>query len=404
MSKSVTFEVSRVERATEPIPELPYKQAIDRLLAGPLQRRKESLVERAALLRRLPPAFAREEHRRHTEQALAEVEGLEAGLRPTEACSRYHGRLVVGSGAHPFLAAIHNAFMDHRPLCLSPDMVWLLLCQGAANHVNAHAEQLRPRFVRHQGKAQIVIRRDDFVKGSPENPWAEVIDAFAAQVAEHVGPTHDLFLPRFSTTGPTERAAALVVLLDAMQSYFDYVLMTLCGIPAITLEGTAEDWQVLAERAGGFAPLGLEWWLEPLAPILGQFAAAARGQVDVGFWQSLYRYNSYSGGASVTGWVAGLFPYLKDDSGRATVPNRWLREGGEGLERLLAGAEERGFGQDGPALGNFPSGLARAPFRWEFLHQACDMELLGGFVGVSQDAQTLSLRPEIGWAVRETGR
>jgi hypothetical protein len=29
------------------------------------------------------------------------------------------------------------------------------------------------------------------------------------------------------------------------------------------------------------------------------------------------------------------------------------------------------------------------------------MEFLGGFVGVRQEAATLCLRPEIGWAVRE---
>jgi hypothetical protein len=29
------------------------------------------------------------------------------------------------------------------------------------------------------------------------------------------------------------------------------------------------------------------------------------------------------------------------------------------------------------------------------------LEFLGGFVGVAQDQETLTLRPEIGWAVRE---
>jgi hypothetical protein len=29
------------------------------------------------------------------------------------------------------------------------------------------------------------------------------------------------------------------------------------------------------------------------------------------------------------------------------------------------------------------------------------MEFIGGILGVSQDRETLSLRPEIGWAVRD---
>src|SRR5262249_25707188 len=150
---------------------------------------------------------------------------------------------------------------QHRPLCLSPDMIWLLICQGVAHHVNVHAEALRSRFVQHQGKERIVVRRDDFIKGSPENPWGEVIDEFSQRVREYIGSAHDLFVPQFSTTGPTERVTAEIVLLDAVQSYFEYVLRTLCGIPAITLEGTAEDWREVADRAQAFAKFNLEWWL-----------------------------------------------------------------------------------------------------------------------------------------------
>ena len=32
------------------------------------------------------------------------------------------------------------------------------------------------------------------------------------------------------------------------------------------------------------------------------------------------------------------------------------------------------------------------------------MEFLVGFVGVKQDKETLELRPEIGWAIRNTGK
>jgi hypothetical protein len=55
----------------------------------------------------------------------------------------------------------------------------------------------------------------------------------------------------------------------------------------------------------------------------------------------------------------------------------------------------------GPRLGDLPSGLSKAPFRWNYLDQSFDMEFLGGFVGVSQDKETLAMRPEIGWVLRE---
>jgi hypothetical protein len=37
-----------------------------------------------------------------------------------------------------------------------------------------------------------------------------------------------------------------------------------------------------------------------------------------------------------------------------------------------------------------------------WIERSFDMDFLGGFVGVAQDQATLTLRPEIGWAVRES--
>ena len=215
--------------------------------------------------------------------------------------------------------------MDHRPLTFSPDTIWLMIIQGVANHINVNADALRSRFVRHEGKVQINVRRDDFVKGSPENPWAEAIEELRNKVEEHIGSEFDLSQPTFTTTGPVERAVAGVVLLDAMRSYFTYDMDSFCGIPAITLEGTPEDWQAVADRAEQFGSLDLEWWLEPLRGILHQFVAASQGVVDRSFWQSLYKYHDESGGPEITGWVSALFPYLKDErTGLATNRNPWL--------------------------------------------------------------------------------
>jgi hypothetical protein len=400
-----TFEVSPVTRAKDPLPEVPYPQAIEHLLSRPLRRRKRRLREEINWFER-GESDAEDDTRAWLAQARQQLAAVEAGeataTRSIEACCRYHGSLVAGVSNHPIITALFDAFTQHRPLCLSPDMIWLLVCQGVAHHVNLHAEDLRARFVRHQGKAKIVVRRDDFIKGSPENPWSEVIDAFSTRVREHIGSSHDLFVPRFSTTGPTERIASEIVLLDAVQSYFEYVLQTLCGIPAITIEGTAEDWQDLADRAQAFAKFDLAWWLKPLEPIMQGLVATARGKVRRAFWESIYKFGSFSGGAAITGWIAAFFPYFKDEHGNPTKKNPWLAKGGEKLNLLMSGEWDRKrFDLGGPSPGAFPSGLARAPFIWEYLDRKFDMEFLGGFVGVAQDPATLALRPEIGWAIRE---
>jgi len=343
---------------------------------------------------------------------------------PVEAWSHRTPRLLAQVEDHPFVAALHLAYAGHRPIALSPDMIWLLVCQGAANHIHANTQALRARFVQHPGRFTLEVEiRDDprFRKGSARTPWPEVFDEFSKRIAQHIGPRHELLLPSFSTTGPVERAAAEIVLLDATQKYFHYSTTEfVCGIPSIMLEGSAADWQVLADRVDGFADLDLEWWLRLLRPVLEQFASAAAGDLDRAFWRAIYRHHpreACPAPDSAAGWFGVLFPYLVDQDGWATRRNPWLsgaRDVAELLEpqRAIRAAGSAGNTSPDPDPGvvrdgEVPGGLSKAPFVWvqrdaagELLHR-WEMELIAGFIGVAQNPETLALRPEIGWAVRE---
>ena len=372
------FEVANVTLATTALRTVPCPDAIEALLQNPRSRSSGNSGRTVA-----------------------------PTITTIEACSRHREQLVRGVNFHPLVAAIHLAFNDHRPLVLSPDMLWLLVAQGLANHINANAEELRPMFVAHAGKAPIVVRRDDFKKGAPGNPWPEVFSEFSRYIRDHIGAaTHDLLLPTFSTTGAVERAATEVVLLDAMQSYFSFDLRTLCGIPQFVLEGTADDWAALAERTRSIGQFGLTWWTDALEPILSEFVAASHGQPNVGFWQSIYKRDNESGGPYANGWITAFFPYLKDEkTGHVSRKNPWLAQGGEALKELLFPSKSRDPARFGHGLttDTLPSGLVRAPFVWKHYFSSYEMEFLGGFVGVRQDADTLRLRPEIGWAVGKIG-
>ncbi len=81
-------------------------------------------------------------------------------------------RLVACTDVSPLVQMAHDAFYEHRPIALSPDTLWFTIAQGFATHVNANAEALRARFVRHAGKAKLVVERPDFLLGQP-NPWPE---------------------------------------------------------------------------------------------------------------------------------------------------------------------------------------------------------------------------------------
>ena len=52
-------------------------------------------------------------------------------------------------------------------------------------------------------------------------------------------------------------------------------------------------------------------------------------------------------------------------------------------------------------LESFTSGISKASLLWNYYGEQIEMEFLAGFVGTAQNTQTMQLRPEIGWCVRE---
>lgn len=50
---------------------------------------------------------------------------------------------VLSVEMHPFIGAVHLAFVNHLKLTISPDMIWHLVASGAANFINQNAETLR---------------------------------------------------------------------------------------------------------------------------------------------------------------------------------------------------------------------------------------------------------------------
>jgi hypothetical protein len=321
-------------------------------------------------------------------RTIAALDAIRARLGSSAEASAANLEGLVEAKVHPFVQAAHLAFADHVALSISPDDVWLCIAQAFAHHVDTHAEELRDRFVKHAGKAEIVVIRDEFVKGSPDNAWPGVFGEFSNAIAKHIGKQRDLVVASFSTTGPIERAASEVVLMSAMRQYFKYIVETRCGIPQITLLGTPDDWRSIQQRAAVLAEYGLESWVRELSPILDQLCEAAAGRPDRAMWQSFYKFKSGSGGDRATGWINVLFPYLRRQGSGELEPNPSVRSWRDGY---------------GPEPSAFPSGLSIAPFIWKYVGRELPMEFVAGFVAVSQDPETLGVRPAIGWAVRDKG-
>src|SRR5262249_27148757 len=146
--------------------------------------------------------------------------------------------------------------------------------------------------------------------------------------------------------------------------------VAVCGIPAVTLEGTPEDWRKLREKVDMLSPFGLDWWLRELRPICDQFARAAGGDVDRSHWQRLYKVRQVYEAEVINGWLGKLFPYTKDfEAGTLSHRNDLLDPEVEAeilkleAEDVQAGREHRlRFGAPGITADELPRGLSQVPF------------------------------------------
>ena len=300
------------------------------------------------------------------------------------ACSRLAAPLLDDDHPHPLAGAIHRAFAEHRPLTLSPDMLWTAVVQGVARHVRGRAEEMRRLFVGHDGRKTLVLEAPALDPSAPEFPWADLVAGWSAEIVDEVGGAAEALRVDFSTTGPAERTARDVAVMDAFEPYFTYETRCVCGIPSITLEGTPNDWNRLRSALDGLGAFDMEWWTARLREVADRFAAAARGEVDAAWWRDIYKREKVYGGFTFSGWSARLFPYLGD---RGDARNPVL-------------ADPSGEAQIGS--GSMPPGLSEVPVRVKKVNDAIvHFDLLGGFLGV-EPTDDGGLRPVLGWAVRSS--
>lgn len=298
---------------------------------------------------------------------------------------------LIYQGKDAFYETLVDAYANHQSVTLSPDMVWLVICQGFARYFNAHAEELRPKLVNHEGKMDLVIETDKDLM-TEEIDWPILINDFASQIDKH---TKDniakTIVSDFSTTGSVERVASQITLMESVKSYFEYIVEYFaCGIPSITLDGSVEDWKRVRKKTMQLKKYGLEKWIDSLDPILKEFILAADGKPNQIFWKSMMKKQSVdrlAGGGclpemptKLDGWLLKLFP----------------DENGVTLEEISHTKD-------------MPTEYVRVSFYYQVINpddgtiiSRTPMELWAGFVGAKIDNENNMVTPMIGWFVSET--
>ena len=307
--------------------------------------------------------------------------------------SSYADDMLCGFRSNPFFQGMIEAFAHHRPVVLSPDVIWLLICQGFAHYVNDNPELMRDLIVDHDGKMSLVVETDvDLL--SQEADWVSIIGSFTEQIKENSkADIADMMQADFSTTGVNERIVSQITLMESVKFYFEYVVIySMCGIPDITLKGTPDDWQKVLDKTMNLKKYGLGWWVDELEPILKEFVRASKGNPDRSFWMDIVKRfrpgDIRGGGCSMEtptrfdGWFLKFFPF--DKKGRTpskvTADHNMLPE------------------------------MVTVDFRYLYLERDAEtgsfgtteysMELWAGIVGMEEDTATYAFTPKIGWFVR----
>ena len=283
---------------------------------------------------------------------------------------------------HPFFDGMHQAYADHRPFVLSPDAVWLLICQGFSYHVNFNAEALRHLFVDFEGKKTLIVVSNGIRLDNPNSPWERYFPEFTKQIAKCVGDSLvNTLTCNFSTSTVVTRAASQITIMSAMQKYFNYTMYEICGIPQVILEGTPEDWHTIVERTETLRKYKLDWWVDELLPILRKIEKAANGEVDTKFWRGMYKQHDLKHEMCgdpyyiADGWIVKSYPY---DADKYRNDFKGIRDGAY----------------------NLPAEIVSVPLEFTDINgQKTNLTLRTGFIGLTQDSTTFALRPEIGWFI-----
>ncbi|TFK66158.1 hypothetical protein BDN72DRAFT_844710 [Pluteus cervinus] len=207
-----------------------------------------------------------------------------------------------------FVHTVLDAYNQHHHLQLRPDDIWMTIISQFSFFVNANAEDLRSKFVAHEGKKDLIVWRDgtrytvDF--GDMALEMTTLIDNFVVDPE-----LKDWILPKFSTTTPSDTIIYAIQMMATLKAYFGYTFGLRCGIPTITLLGEKDDWEALLgriEKLHSFGPEA-EQWARLLTPILTRFVEAFDGKTDIEFWGRMVdRHINGSGPTYLTGWITAF--------------------------------------------------------------------------------------------------
>lgn len=302
------------------------------------------------------------------------------------------------SATSRFVLSLHQAFDKHIPFSISPEVLWTIISGEVATYVknNSTNTKIEKLFTTTPGEKQtIIIRNDSLVYNdvNQTNDWTGIINYdFKDELKKRVpSELMSLMLPKMSTSNEINDVVHMVSFMDAASKYYNYGVLTCCGIPEFKIEGEVQDWvniknsiSVISEIIPDLKP----YYQKGLSPIFDNIISVLEGNnPNIKFWESIYKIDGGSGGPYSNGWFNDLYAHLLNYNGKMVFKSKEEQYG-------------RTFGFGGSKLNNFPSNISCVDFEWNYLGTKIPMSFVGGIDSVEIDEEGF-LSPRLGFNVVE---
>ena len=310
----------------------------------------------------------------------------------------YENKKLIYFGEHTIFEGFYQAYVNHCPIVLSPDIFWNLIIQGFTRHVLANSDKLKDKFVNFEGKKEINIDNSNYptIEDIPQEKWEQDIKTYIEKITDYVGKEFiNLIKPDFSTTNELIAQVGQINIMSCMKNFFSYTsAYGGCGYPKITLEGKVEDYLKLKDKTMKLKKYDLDFWIDEIIPILDNIIETRKGNVDKEFWKKFY-YNvegSISGSdpnevikvKNIKGWICKFVPYDTHKERRYSLESLPFK---------------------GPFMA-LPKDILSSPIVMKNIITGKDTELVcrAGFMGMEQDEKTYEMKPFFGWYISEINK
>lgn len=287
------------------------------------------------------------------------------------------GRSISPSSNGLVRAAFH-AYAHHHHLTIRPEDVWFTILSQLSFYIGANAEDLRDSFVAHEGKQKVVVKA---VGTIDTIDFGELAVLMTGEMDKHIVDKglKEWILPDFTTTTPSDTVTASVLMMGALQSYFEYSMMLLCGIPSVTLLGERDDWVSIQRRLDRF-----DGWGEEAKEFAGRLKTVLRYLVRTfdepdhpevhEFWSKIAHHESGGSGPTfLSGWMTA-FCYWTPEGKRPSAT-------GLGSEKAFCYIDDTTFVPVDTS--EIPSGYVSVPVELDDNGKEYKTEMVAGVVGIT---------------------